>query len=144
MYKQGCQRIPNEPYCGKKPNEKCPFIDYNQILIYQFVYLLSIFPNNFVCANIYRSAIIFLNLDSAVQTLQSPDKQSQLRFELKDNIAYYNLHYKNTPVVKQSKPGLTLVKYHFIIGSIRKQVIKNKLGTNIYFYFSYLISIHCI
>ena len=54
-------------------------------------------------------AVILLNLVSNAQTLQSPNKQLQLRFELKDSIPYYSLEYKNIPVVKQSKLGLTLV-----------------------------------
>jgi len=54
-------------------------------------------------------AVIFLNSGSKAQTLQSPNKQLQLRFELKDSIPYYNLDYKNIPVIKQSKLGLTLV-----------------------------------
>ena len=53
--------------------------------------------------------IIYLNSDSRAQTLQSPNQQLQLRFEIKDSIPYYNLDYKNIPVVKQSKLGLTLV-----------------------------------
>ena len=120
MYKQGCQRIPNEPCCGKKPYEKCQFIDYNQILIYQFVYLRDIFPNSLFIMHKYFSvlAIIFLNSGRAAQTLKSPNKQLQLRFALKYNVPYYNLDYKNIPVVIQSKPGVTLVKYHFIIGWI--------------------------
>ncbi len=53
--------------------------------------------------------IIYLTSGSTAQTLQSPDKQLQLRFEIRDSIPYYNLEYKNIPVVKQSKLGLTLV-----------------------------------
>ena len=44
-------------------------------------------------------AVILLNLVSNAQTLQSPNKQLQLRFELKDSIPYYSLEYKNIPVV---------------------------------------------
>ena len=71
MYKQGCQIIPNEPCCGKKPYEECQFIDYNQILIYQFVYLLGIYPHNLFIMHKYFivRAIIFLNLGRAAQTL---------------------------------------------------------------------------
>src|SRR4026208_432985 len=54
-------------------------------------------------------AIIYLNSDSTAQTLQSPNKQLQLRFEIRDSIPFYNLDYKSIPVVKQSKLGLTLV-----------------------------------
>jgi hypothetical protein len=53
--------------------------------------------------------ILYLTSDSTAQTLQSPNKQLQLRFEIRDSIPYYNLDYKNIPVVKQSKLGLTLV-----------------------------------
>ena len=61
-------------------------------------------------------AIVFLNLGGIAQTLQSPDKQLELRFELKDSIPYYSLDYKNVPVVKQSKLGLTLVNTISLLG----------------------------
>ena len=53
--------------------------------------------------------VILLNLVSNAQTLQSPNKQLQLRFEIRDSIPYYSMEYKNIPVVKESKLGLTLV-----------------------------------
>ncbi|HKC37393.1 MAG TPA: glycoside hydrolase family 97 N-terminal domain-containing protein, partial [Chitinophagaceae bacterium] len=52
---------------------------------------------------------IVVHLFLAAQTLQSPDKQLQLHFEIKDSVPYYSLDYKNITVVKQSKLGLTLV-----------------------------------
>src|SRR6185369_10868113 len=54
-------------------------------------------------------AVILLNIVSHAQTLQSPNKQLQVRFELRDSIPYYSMEYKNIPVVKESKLGLTLV-----------------------------------
>src|SRR6185369_16144413 len=54
-------------------------------------------------------AVILLNIVSDAQTLQSPNKQLQLRFELRDSIPYYSMEYMNIPVVKESKLGLTLV-----------------------------------
>ena len=52
---------------------------------------------------------IVAHLVLAAQTIQSPDKQLQLHFEVKDSMPYYRLDYKNIPVIKQSKLGLTLV-----------------------------------
>ena len=52
---------------------------------------------------------IVAHLVLAAQTIQSPDKQLQLHFEVKDSIPYYRLDYKNIPVIKESKLGLTLV-----------------------------------
>ena len=52
---------------------------------------------------------IVVHLFAAAQTIQSPDKQLQLHFEVKDSMPYYRLDYKNIPVIKQSKLGLTLV-----------------------------------
>src|SRR5689334_21764372 len=65
--------------------------------------------------------IIFLQLIASSQTIQSPNKQLQLTFEVKDSIPYYRLDYKNTPVVKQSKLGLTLVNtISFLDGFVNK------------------------
>ena len=41
-------------------------------------------------------------------TLQSPDKQLQLKFELRDGIPYYSLDRAGKPVVLPSKMGFTL------------------------------------
>ena len=66
-------------------------------------------------------AIIFLQLVASSQTIQSPNKQLQLTFEVKDSIPYYRLDYKNTPVVKQSRLGLTLVNtISFLDGFVNK------------------------
>jgi hypothetical protein len=48
-------------------------------------------------------ATVLLSLCGWSQDIQSPDKQLQLHFEVKDSVAYYRLDYKNIPVVKQSK-----------------------------------------
>ena len=60
-----------------------------------------------------KKAIFFLQLLAtalavAAQTIQSPNGQVQLRFELKDSVPYYQLSYKNQPVIGQSRLGLTL------------------------------------
>src|SRR5580765_8678472 len=52
---------------------------------------------------------ILLHLFVSSQTLQSPDKQLQLNFEIKDSVPYYQLTYKGLTVVKASKLGLSLV-----------------------------------
>src|SRR5262245_7746485 len=44
------------------------------------------------------------------QSLKSPDGNLALSVALKDSIPYYELSYKNKPVIKPSKLGLTLVK----------------------------------
>ena len=53
--------------------------------------------------------ICMLCLQGLPQTIQSPNKQLQLVFELKDSMLYYLLTYKDIPVIKTSKLGLTLI-----------------------------------
>ena len=52
---------------------------------------------------------IALHLFVSSQSIQSPDKQLQLNFEIKDSVPYYQLTYKGLTVVKASKLGLKLV-----------------------------------
>ena len=77
--------------------------------------------------------VILLNLVSNTQTLQSPNKQLQLRFELKDSIPYYSIEYKNIVVIKQSKLGLTLVNTVSLLDGFvnkeQKQARLMKVGT---------------
>src|SRR5262245_1296831 len=74
---------------------------------------------------------IFLQLIVSAQILQSPDKQLQLTFELKDSIPYYDLTYKNIPVVKQSKLGLTLLNTaSFLNGFVIKDTKQSSFKEN--------------
>ena len=56
------------------------------------------------------------------QTIQSPDKQLQLVFEVKDSVPYYQLTYKGTPVVRPGKLGFTLVNTSSLLdGFVNKE-----------------------
>jgi Glycoside hydrolase 97. len=68
---------------------------------------------------------IFLHLFVCSQSIQSPDKQLQLNFEIKDGVPYYQLTYKVLTVVKPSKLGLKLVNDISFLGDF----VKKEQGT---------------
>ncbi|GAA4314949.1 glycoside hydrolase family 97 protein [Nibribacter koreensis] len=53
--------------------------------------------------------LLFLTLATQAQNLTSPDKNLAFKFEVQNGIPYYQLSYKNKPVIKTSRLGLELV-----------------------------------
>ncbi|AMM50215.1 alpha-glucosidase [Rufibacter sp. DG15C] len=53
--------------------------------------------------------LLFVTLATQAQTLTSPDKNLNFSFEVQNGVPYYQLSYKNKPVIKTSRLGLELV-----------------------------------
>ncbi|QHL87272.1 glycoside hydrolase family 97 protein [Nibribacter ruber] len=53
--------------------------------------------------------LLCLSMAATAQTLTSPDKNLSFSFELQNGVPYYQLSYKNKPVIKSSRLGMELV-----------------------------------